>query len=594
VGKIERITGPLVVAKEMLGSSMYDVVKVGELGLIGEIIQLRGDRAIVQVYEDTSGIRPGEPVKSLGMPLSVELGPGIVGKIFDGLQRPLEEIEKKTGAFIARGVNILSLDRKTKWKFVPVAKKGSEVKEGEAIGYVDETKLVRHYILVPYGLGGKIESIKEGSYTITEPVATIKKADGKEATISMMQTRPVRRPAKVKRRIDITEPLITGQRVIDTFFPVGKGGTAAIPGPFGSGKTVTQHQLAKWSDANIIVYCGAGERGNEMAEVLTEFPELKDPRTNEPLMSRTVLIANTSNMPVAAREASIFTSVAIAEYFRDMGYSVAVMADSTSRWAEAMREISTRLEEMPGEEGYPAYLPRRLAEFYERAGKVETLSGKVGAVTIIGAVSPPGGDLTEPVTQGTLKIVKTFWSLDAALASSRHFPAINWLNSYSLYLDMLEPWYKQNIGEEWLRNREEALKLLQQEADLRDIVQLVGEEALPNQQRIVLEIGKMLREDFLRQNAYDDIDTYTSLNKQNLMLSTMLHFAKKGMEAAEKGVPTEQIVGTNCRHEIARMKEVKESEINEVAKKINEEIEKEIGELIRKQEQTLQAASPQR
>ncbi|MGC9157278.1 MAG: V-type ATP synthase subunit A [Candidatus Micrarchaeia archaeon] len=594
VGKIERITGPLVVAKEMLGSSMYDVVKVGELGLIGEIIQLRGDRAIVQVYEDTSGIRPGEPVKSLGMPLSVELGPGIVGKIFDGLQRPLEEIEKKTGAFIARGVNIFSLDRKTKWKFVPVAKKGSEVKEGEAIGYVDETKLVRHYILVPYGLGGKIESIKEGSYTITEPVATIKKADGKEASISMMQTRPVRRPAKVKRRIDITEPLITGQRVIDTFFPVGKGGTAAIPGPFGSGKTVTQHQLAKWSDANIIVYCGAGERGNEMAEVLTEFPELKDPRTNEPLMSRTVLIANTSNMPVAAREASIFTSVAIAEYFRDMGYSVAVMADSTSRWAEAMREISTRLEEMPGEEGYPAYLPRRLAEFYERAGKVETLSGKVGAVTIIGAVSPPGGDLTEPVTQGTLKIVKTFWSLDAALASSRHFPAINWLNSYSLYLDMLEPWYKQNIGEEWLRNREEALKLLQQEADLRDIVQLVGEEALPNQQRIVLEIGKMLREDFLRQNAYDDIDTYTSLNKQNLMLSTMLHFAKKGMEAAEKGVPTEQIVGTNCRHEIARMKEVKESEINEVAKKINEEIEKEIGELIRKQEQTLQAASPQR
>ena len=594
MGKIERITGPLVVAKEMLGSSMYDVVKVGELGLIGEIIQLRGDRAIVQVYEDTSGIRPGEPVKSLGMPLSVELGPGIVGKIFDGLQRPLEEIEKKTGAFIARGVNILSLDRKVKWKFVPIAKKGSEVKEGEAIGYVDETKLVRHYILVPYGLGGKIESIKEGSYTITEPIATIKKADGKEASISMMQTRPVRRPAKVRRRIDITEPLITGQRVIDTFFPVGKGGTAAIPGPFGSGKTVTQHQLAKWSDANIIVYCGAGERGNEMAEVLTEFPELKDPRTNEPLMSRTVLIANTSNMPVAAREASVFTSVAIAEYFRDMGYSVAVMADSTSRWAEAMREISTRLEEMPGEEGYPAYLPRRLAEFYERAGKVETLSGKVGAVTIIGAVSPPGGDLTEPVTQGTLKIVKTFWSLDAALASSRHFPAINWLNSYSLYLDMLEPWYKEKIGEEWLRNREEALKLLQQEADLRDIVQLVGEEALPNQQRIVLEIGKMLREDFLRQNAYDDIDTYTSLNKQNLMLSTMLHFAKKGMEAAEKGVPTEQIIGTNCRHEIARMKEVKESEIVEAAKKINEEIEKEISELIRKQEQTLQAAASQR
>jgi len=594
VGKIERITGPLVVAKEMLGSSMYDVVKVGELGLIGEIIQLRGDRAIVQVYEDTSGIRPGEPVKSLGMPLSVELGPGIVGKIFDGLQRPLEEIEKKTGAFIARGVNILSLDRKAKWKFVPIAKKGSEVKEGEAIGYVDETKLVRHYILVPYGLGGKIESIKEGSYTITEPIATIKKADGKEASISMMQTRPVRRPAKVRRRIDITEPLITGQRVIDTFFPVGKGGTAAIPGPFGSGKTVTQHQLAKWSDANIIVYCGAGERGNEMAEVLTEFPELKDPRTNEPLMSRTVLIANTSNMPVAAREASVFTSVAIAEYFRDMGYSVAVMADSTSRWAEAMREISTRLEEMPGEEGYPAYLPRRLAEFYERAGKVETLSGKVGAVTIIGAVSPPGGDLTEPVTQGTLKIVKTFWSLDAALASSRHFPAINWLNSYSLYLDMLEPWYKEKIGEEWLRNREEALKLLQQEADLRDIVQLVGEEALPNQQRIVLEIGKMLREDFLRQNAYDDIDTYTSLNKQNLMLSTMLHFAKKGMEATEKGVPTEQIIGTNCRHEIARMKEVKESEIVEAAKKINEEIEKEISELIRKQEQTLQAAASQR
>ncbi|MGC8676222.1 MAG: V-type ATP synthase subunit A [Candidatus Micrarchaeia archaeon] len=587
MGTIERISGPLVTAKGMLGSGMYDVVKVGKEGIIGEIIQLNADRAIIQVYEDTSGIRPGEPVKSLGMPLYVELGPGLIGNIFDGLQRPLEAIERKTGAFITRGITANSLDRKTPWHFVPAKgiRKGARVAEGQIIGYVDETKLVRHYIMLPYGVSGILESIKEGDFAVEDKIAEVKLNDGKSAEVTMLQRRPVRTPAKLRRRLDVDEPLVTGQRVIDTFFPVAKGGTAAIPGPFGSGKTVTEHQLAKWSDADIVVYCGVGERGNEMADVLNEFPQLKDPKSGEPLMSRTVLIANTSNMPVAARETSIYTSVAIAEYFRDMGYSVAVMADSTSRWAEAMREISTRLEEMPGEEGYPAYLPKRLAEFYERAGKAESLSGKSGAITIVGAVSPPGGDLTEPVTQGTLKIVKTFWALDAALASSRHFPAINWLSSYSLYLDELEQWYKAKLGGAWRENRQEALALLQREAELRDIVQLVGEEALPNQQRLVLEIGKMLREDYLRQSAYDETDAYSSISKQHDMLSTMLYFAKKAMEAAEKGVSTAKISAMKSRQALSRMKEVPESSVHAEVERLSRQIDQEFAELLKEHEQ---------
>ncbi|MEM3781555.1 MAG: V-type ATP synthase subunit A [Candidatus Micrarchaeaceae archaeon] len=585
MGSIERITGPLAIAKGMLGSSMYDVVEVGNQGIIGEIIQLRGDRAVIQVYEDTSGIRPGEPVRSTGMPLTVELGPGIIGKIFDGLQRPLELIQKKTGAFISRGVKAQRIDRKARWHFVPEkrAKKGSRVEEGQIIGYVDETDLVRHYIMVPAGAGGTIKEIKEGDFTVEQAVATLEKG-GKTTEISMAQLRPVRKRAKILRRLPVKEPLVTGQRVIDTFFPVAKGGTAAVPGPFGSGKTVIEHQLAKWSDADIIIYCGTGERGNEMAEVLNEFPRLKDPKSGDPLMNRTVLIANTSNMPVAAREASIYTSVAIAEYFRDMGYDTAVMADSTSRWAEAMREISTRLEEMPGEEGYPAYLPKMLAEFYERAGRVETLSHKTGSITIIGAVSPPGGDFTEPVTQGTLKIAKTFWALDASLASARHFPAINWLNSYSLYIDALAPWYTARLGDTWLKSRKMALEMLQKEAELRDIVQLVGEEALPNQQRVMLEIGRMLREDYLRQSAFDDNDAFTSLAKQDMMLSCILDFAKRAIEAAEKGVVARMIYGMRSRQELSRIKEIPEKDFDKEAESISKHIEEDFAALLAEHE----------
>ncbi|MEM3482895.1 MAG: V-type ATP synthase subunit A, partial [Candidatus Micrarchaeaceae archaeon] len=518
-------------------------------------------------------------------PLSVELGPGIIGKIFDGLQRPLELMEKKEGAFIRRGISAERIDKKARWHFVPdkQIRKGAHVDEGQIIGYVDETKLIRHYIMVPNGVSGTVKEIKEGNFTVEQAVAKVEN-DGKTIEISMIQQRPVRRQAKLIKRLNINEPLVTGQRIIDTFFPVAKGGTAAIPGPFGSGKTVIEHQLAKWSDADVIIYCGVGERGNEMADVLNEFPQLKDPKSGEPLMNRTVLIANTSNMPVAAREASIYTSVTIAEYFRDMGYNVAVMADSTSRWAEAMREISTRLEEMPGEEGYPAYLPKRLAEFYERSGKAETLAHKTGSITIVGAVSPPGGDITEPVTQGTLKITKAFWSLDAALASSRHFPAINWLNSYSLYLDALEPWYKAKLGDEWLRNRQEALALLQKEAELRDIVQLVGEEALPNQQRILLEIGKMLREDYLRQSAFDEIDAYSSMTKQNAMLSSILNFARMAVGAAEKGVSTSKIISTKSRHDISRIKEIYEKDIGRETARINKQIEEEFAALLAEHE----------
>ena len=579
MGVIEKVSGPLVVAKDMLGSSMYDVVKVGKDGLVGEIIQLRKDRAIIQVYEDTTGIGPGESVESTKLPLSVELGPGILSNIYDGIQRPLEVLRSKSGVFIEKGIAADAVDKKKKWKFVPDkgVHAGSSVSEGQIIGHVQETELIKHYIMVPYGVSGKIKSIKQGSFAVEDTIAVVE-SRGKSHEITMLQRRSVRKPSKYKNRFRSDEPLVTGQRVIDTLFPVAKGGTAAVPGPFGAGKTVIQHQLAKYADSDIVVYVGCGERGNEMTEILTEFPELKDPRSGRPLMERTVLIANTSNMPVAAREASIYTGITIAEYFRDMGYSVAIMADSTSRWAEAMREISARLEEMPGEEGYPAYLPKRLAEYYERGGKVETLSGKIGSVTLVGAVSPPGGDLSEPVSQGTLRVVKAFWSLDASLANSRHFPSINWLSSYSLYIDSLESWYEKNLGKEFLSMRRECMQILQREAELKDIVQLVGAEALPDHERLVLEVGKMIRESFLRQSAFDEIDAYTSLKKQEFMLRAMLRFSKKAEDSLKEGVPLDNITKMKIIDQIARLKEVKEQEVEKTEKKIAEEMDKEFSE----------------
>ncbi|MDE1851946.1 MAG: V-type ATP synthase subunit A [Candidatus Micrarchaeota archaeon] len=581
MGAIERVSGPLVVANGMLGSRMYDVVKVGDHGLIGEIIQLRGSKAIIQVYEDTTGLKPGEPVKSTGNPLSVELAPGILGNIYDGIQRPLEELRTKSGAFIGKGLEAFAVDRKKRWKFHlgKGIKSGAHVKQGEILGFVQETETIKHYIMVPEGVEGKIKSIKEGSFTVEDKIATIEGKGGKTTTVTMMQRRSVRKAGTYKQKFRADEMLITGQRVADTFFPVAKGGTAAIPGPFGSGKTVFQQSLAKFANSDIVIYVGCGERGNEMTEVLTEFPDILDPKTKRPLMERTILIANTSNMPVAAREASIYTGVTIAEYFRDMGYSVALMADSTSRWAEAMREISGRLEEMPGEEGYPAYLPKRLAEYYERGGRVEAHSGNVGSVTIIGAVSPPGGDLSEPVSQGTLRVVKTFWSLDASLASSRHFPSINWLNSYSLYLGDLNEWLLKNVGEEFVENRKEAMRILQREAELKDIVQLVGAEALPDTERVLLEIGRMLREDYLRQSAYDEIDAFTSLKKQDLMLSTIMHFAKSAQNAAKSGIDAGRITKMKVKDEISRMKEFKEAEAEEGIKKIRGRISSEFESL---------------
>lgn len=581
MGKIEKISGPLVIAGDMLGANMYDVARVGEAKLIGEVIQLRGDKAIIQVYEDTSGLKPGEPVATTGKPLSVELGPGLLTSIFDGVQRPLDAIAAKSGDFVARGISVEPLDKKRKWKFIPMKKKGDYVKEGEIIGYVQETPLIKHYIMLPYGVEGKIESIREGNYTLEESVALIK---GKSNyNITMLQRRSVRTPSKYKRKIRSDEPLLTGQRVIDTFFPIAKGGTAAVPGPFGSGKTVIQHQLSKWSDAQIVIFIGCGERGNEMAEVLTEFPKLTDPHTGRPLMERTVLIANTSNMPVAAREASIYTGITIGEYFRDMGYSVALMADSTSRWAEAMREISARLEEMPGEEAYPAYLPKRLAEFYERAGKVEALSGKIGSVSVIGAVSPPGGDISEPVSQSTLRVTKVFWALDKALADSRHFPAINWLSSYSQYIDQLSGWYKKNVNEEFPSKRAKAMAILQRESELKEIVQLVGEDALPDSERAILLIGRMLREYFLRQSAFDPIDAYTSMKKQEAMLSSLLYFEEKMRQAISSGVSTEKIATMSVISELARMKEWNESDVEKEKERIEKNIESEFEKLIKEE-----------
>ena len=584
MGIINRISGPLVIADSMLGASMYDVVKVGKQKLIGEIIQLRGAKAVIQVYEDTTGLKPGEVVETTSLPLSVLLGPGLLGMIYDGIQRPLEILEKKSGSFIGKGIEAEPLNTKKKYHFIPdkSLKKGTSVKEGMVLGHVQETETLKHYIMVPSGISGKLSTLKSGNFTILEKIAEVE-LRGKKYPITMSQSRSVRKPSPFKKKFKSEEPLVTGQRVIDTLFPVAKGGTAAVPGPFGAGKTVIQHSLAKYSDAEIVVYIGCGERGNEMTEILSEFPHLKDPKTGKPLMERTVLIANTSNMPVAAREASIYTGITIAEYLRDMGYNVAIMADSTSRWAEAMREISARLEEMPGEEGYPAYLPKRLAEYYERGGNVETLNGRKGSITLIGAVSPPGGDISEPVSQGTLRVVKTFWSLDASLARSKHFPSINWLSSYSLYLDPLEPWYIKNVGEEFVSDKKDMSKLLQRESELKDIVQLVGEDALPETERIILLIGRMLREDYLRQNAFDDIDAFTSLKKQALMLKTMMQFSKLARDAVKNNVTLDKIASLPVRAEISRMKGIKEDSAESTIKNIMSKISSEFNMLMKEE-----------
>ncbi len=570
-GFIYRISGPVVIAKGLEDPKMYDVVKVGKLQLIGEIIKINGSDAIIQVYEDTSGLRPGESVINTDRQLSVMLAPGLLGSIFDGIQRPLDKIKIQSGDFISRGINVDSIDVEKKWHFVPTIENGTEVSMGMIIGTVQETSLITHKVMVPKGISGKIDGLKEGDYTIVENIATIKNGN-KKVLIQMLQYWPVRiaRPVKGKQPPEI--PLITGQRVIDTLFPISKGGTAAVPGPFGSGKTVIQHQLAKWSDSEIVVYVGCGERGNEMTEILSTFPELKDPKTKKPIMERTILIANTSNMPVAAREASIYTGITIAEYYRDMGYSVALMADSTSRWAEALREISGRLEEMPGEEGYPAYLGRKVAEFYERAGLVILLNGLVGSITAIGAVSPPGGDISEPVSQNTLRVTRVFWALDASLANRRHFPSINWLNSYSLYNDDLSKWYAKNIGEDWTKLKSLAMEILQQEAEINEVVQLVGYDALPEKEKEILDIAKSIREDYLQQSAFDDVDTFSSIRKQYLMLKAIILLHDMERSVIEKGVVVEQMQKIAAKSMVAKMKFVKESDIesyfNDVKKSI--------------------------
>jgi V/A-type H+-transporting ATPase subunit A len=578
-GEIVRVSGPLVVAKNMPGAKMYDVVRVGSLHLVGEIIELRGDRPSIQVYEETGGIGPGEPVFSTNQPLNVELGPGLIEAIFDGIQRPLNRVMEKTGNLITRGVDIPALDRDKKWNFQPKLQKGVPVSCGMIIGTVRETTLVEHRIMIPPEIEGELIDIASGSFTIEDIIARVKDKEGKIHELKMMQRWPVRKARPYLKRLAPDQLLSTGQRVIDTFFPVAKGGTACIPGPFGSGKTVVQHQLAKWADAEIIVYIGCGERGNEMTDVLLEFPKLKDPKSGEPLMKRTVLVANTSNMPVAAREASIYTGITIAEYFRDMGYSVAVMADSTSRWAEALREISGRLEEMPGEEGYPAYLPTRAAEFYERSGKVLCLGndGREGSVTIIGAVSPPGGDLSDPVVQATLKVVKVFWGLDSKLAYRRHFPAINWLISYSLYLEPLKEYFKEVTGLDWLALRNKAMEILEKEAQLEEVVRLVGRDTLSPHDQFLLESAKSLREDFLHQVAFDEIDSYCSFKKQQKLLMLILGSHDVFMSALERGVDPDKLIHHPSREQIARAKYTPESRLGEIEtllQRIKEEVNK--------------------
>lgn len=565
VGKILKVSGPLVIAEGMDEANIFDVVQVSDTKLIGEIIEMRGDRASIQVYEDTSGLGPGEPVYTTGEPLSVELGPGLMEGIFDGIQRPLDIVRDALGDFITKGAIVPALSREKKWHFTPTAKVGDKVVAGDIIGVVQETSIVEHKIMIPLGIEGTISSITEGDFTVVEKVAEVKTENG-ISEIIMMQKCSVRKGRPIKRKLNPEAPMSTGQRIIDTFFPVAKGGTACVPGPFGSGKTVVQHQLAKWADVDIVVYVGCGERGNEMTDVLMEFPELKDPKTGESLMKRTVLIANTSNMPVAAREASIYTGITIAEYFRDMGYSVAIMADSTSRWAEALREMSGRLEEMPGEEGYPAYLGSRAADFYERSGKVICLGSeeREGALTVIGAVSPPGGDLSEPVTQATLRIVKVFWGLDAQLAYRRHFPAIDWLRSYSLYQDKIDNWMDKTVADDWSELRVEAMSLLQEESELQEIVRLIGFDALSEEDQLKLEVAKSVREDYLQQNAFHEVDTYTSFNKQYKMLKLILKFQKEAKRALEAGVYLDKILKLEVRDRIARSKYFIEEEISKI------------------------------
>ena len=577
-GKISKIAGPLVVATGMREANMFDVVRVSDSKLIGEIIEMHGDRASIQVYEETSGLGTGEPVESTGEPLSVELGPGLIEGIFDGIQRPLEKIRELVGNSLVRGVEVPALDREKKWHFVPKVKAGDKVVGGDILGTVQETEIVEHRIMVKPGVVGTVKSIAEGDYTVTEQIGSIETANGEELPVTLMQKWPVRRGRPFEKKLAPNVPLVTGQRVVDTLFPIAKGGVAAIPGPFGSGKTVTQHQLAKWAEADIGVYIGCGERGNEMTDVLNEFPELIDPHTGKSLMERTVLIANTSDMPVAAREASIYTGITIAEYFRDMGYSVALMADSTSRWAEALREMSGRLEEMPGEEGYPAYLGSRLAQFYERAGRVISLGsdGREGALSVIGAVSPPGGDISEPVSQATLRIVKVFWGLDSALAYKRHFPAINWLTSYSLYADSLGSWFNENVSDEWTTLRARLMALLSDEASLDEIVKLVGMDALSPTDRLKMETARSIREDFLHQLAFHEVDTYSSLRKQYLMMKLVLRFYDGSLDALKKGADIEKLVSIPSRESIGRFKYVPEKDIEDTYKTVCAAIDSEI------------------
>lgn len=584
-GKIVKISGPLVVASGMEEADMFDVVRVGDLGLIGEIIEMQNDLASIQVYEETAGLGPGAPVVTTGAQLSVELGPGLLETMYDGIQRPLEAMWEQAGANITRGINVPSLNRSRKWDFTPTVKEGDQVEAGDIIGTVQETVIVEHKVMVPFEIEGVVKKIQRGEFTVEDIVCLVERPDGTEVEITMMQKWPVRSGRPYKQKLVPEMPLITGQRVIDTLFPIAKGGVAAVPGPFGSGKTVVQHQLAKWADADIVVYIGCGERGNEMTDVLMEFPELKDPRSGESLMKRTVLIANTSDMPVAAREASIYTGITIAEYFRDMGYSVALMADSTSRWAEALREMSGRLEEMPGEEGYPAYLGSRLAQFYERAGRVISLGkeGRTGALSAIGAVSPPGGDISEPVSQATLRIVKVFWCLDASLAYKRHFPAINWLQSYSLYVDRLTSWYEQNVGKDFPELRMETIRLLQEEAELQEIVQLVGIDALSFEDRLKMEACKSIREDYLHQNAFHDIDTYSSLNKQFKLLKLIMGYYELSKDAIEKGAPFNQIISLEVRERIGRFKYTEEDKLEETYDNILQQLRAEIAVLISKE-----------
>ena len=584
-GIIKKVAGPLVIATGMRDANMSDVCRVSKQRLIGEVLEIHGDEASIQVYEETSGLGPGEEVESIGVPMSVELGPGLISSIYDGIQRPLDDIMKKVGNSLQRGVEVPSLKRDLKWEFKATASVGDEVCGGDIIGTVQETELVEQRIMIPPDMQGKIKSIESGSFTVEERIAVLETESG-DVDIFMMQRWPVRKGRPYKAKLAPSRPLVTGQRVVDAFFPIAMGGVAAVPGPFGSGKTVIQHQLAKWAEADIVVYIGCGERGNEMTDVLNEFPELKDPKTGKSLMERTVLIANTSDMPVAAREASIYTGITIAEYFRDMGYSVALMADSTSRWAEALREMSGRLEEMPGEEGYPAYLGSRLAQFYERAGEVISIGreGRKGALSVIGAVSPPGGDISEPVSQATLRIVKVFWGLDSDLAYKRHFPAINWLTSYSLYLDNIGSWYDESLSPEWLKSRQDMMRLLQDEAELNEIVQMVGMDALSPIDRIKMEAARSIREDFLHQNSFDEVDTYTSLNKQLLMMKLVMSYYDKAKEALSQGAGMNDLINMEVREKIGRFKYTPENQVDDVFKQISEELDKEILDVLSRKE----------